>query len=157
MSASFCDCVNQWEQAVGLQVLKDTKYLSLRTRGGLAAELVISFSHWRLCLLCHCRPDKGLIQDNSWNRFWSIKIASSCIFRGHHSLTGTHILILPWESPLSSEGSCLMLYQQFSEVFTPLHLNIFLVQLGVWEIICRGWRRGSLLYYVDNLNLILKM
>ena len=33
MSASFCDCVNQWEQAVGLQVLKDTKYLSLRTRG----------------------------------------------------------------------------------------------------------------------------
>ena len=33
MSASFCDCVNQWEQVVGLQVLKDTKYLSLRTRG----------------------------------------------------------------------------------------------------------------------------
>ena len=33
MSSSFCDCVNQWEQAVGLQVLKDTKYLSLRTRG----------------------------------------------------------------------------------------------------------------------------
>ena len=33
MSSSFCDCVNQWEKAVGLQVLKDTKYLSLRTRG----------------------------------------------------------------------------------------------------------------------------
>ena len=35
MSASFCDCVNQWEQAVWLQVLRDTKYLSLRTRGEL--------------------------------------------------------------------------------------------------------------------------
>ena len=34
MSSSFCDCVNQWEQAVGLQVLEDTKYLSVRTRGG---------------------------------------------------------------------------------------------------------------------------
>ena len=33
MSASFCDCVNQLEPAVGLQVLTDTKYLSLRTRG----------------------------------------------------------------------------------------------------------------------------
>ena len=33
MSSSFCDCVNQWEQAVGLQVLEDTKYLSVRTRG----------------------------------------------------------------------------------------------------------------------------
>ena len=32
MSASFCDCVNQWEQVLGLQVLKDTKHLSLWTR-----------------------------------------------------------------------------------------------------------------------------
>ena len=32
MSASFCDCVNQWEQVLGLQVLKDTKHLSVRTR-----------------------------------------------------------------------------------------------------------------------------
>ena len=38
MSASFCDCVNQWEQAVGLQVLKDTKYLSVQTRGGVETE-----------------------------------------------------------------------------------------------------------------------
>ena len=33
MSSSFCDCVNQWEKAVRLQDLKDTKYLSVRTRG----------------------------------------------------------------------------------------------------------------------------
>ena len=36
MSASFCDCVNQWEQVVGLQVLRDTKYLSVQIRGGAA-------------------------------------------------------------------------------------------------------------------------
>ena len=41
MSASFCDCVNQWEQAVGLQVLRDTKYLSLRTRGDFCLNLDI--------------------------------------------------------------------------------------------------------------------
>ena len=35
MSASFCDCVNQWEQVLGLQVLKDTKHLSVRKRRGL--------------------------------------------------------------------------------------------------------------------------
>ena len=34
MSASFCDCVNQWEQVLGLQVLKDAKHLSVPTRGG---------------------------------------------------------------------------------------------------------------------------
>ena len=34
MSASFCDCVNQWEPLLGLQVLKDTKHLSLWTRRG---------------------------------------------------------------------------------------------------------------------------
>ena len=31
MSASFCGCVNQWEQVLGLQVLEDTKHLSLPT------------------------------------------------------------------------------------------------------------------------------
>ena len=31
MSASFCDCVNQWEKK-RLQMLKDTKYLSVRKR-----------------------------------------------------------------------------------------------------------------------------
>ena len=34
MSASFCDCVNQWEQVLGLQVLKETKHLWVRTRRG---------------------------------------------------------------------------------------------------------------------------
>ena len=41
MSASFCDCVNQWEQVVGLQVLRDTKYLSVQIRGVIFLSIKI--------------------------------------------------------------------------------------------------------------------
>ena len=59
MSASFCDCVNQWEQEVGLQVLKDTKYLSLRTRGDadvhrLRNSRYVNMHHIFCYLASHC-------------------------------------------------------------------------------------------------------
>ena len=65
MSASFCNCVNQWEQAVGLQVLKDTKYLSLRTRGESNLTLHIQSQHIGIkyaCNLCdyHATTKSGL-------------------------------------------------------------------------------------------------
>ena len=48
MSASFCDCVNQWKQVLGLQVLKDTKHLSVRTRRVMDSCLIFQN---RLCRL----------------------------------------------------------------------------------------------------------
>ena len=55
MSASFCDCVNQWEQVLGLQVLKDTKHLSVPTRGG-CSQCIDCFVLVYLCKL-------GVIQE----------------------------------------------------------------------------------------------
>ena len=70
MSASFCDCVNQWEQVLGLQVLKDTNHLSVRTRrvpneiskllgAPLMSEITTIIN--LTCILCEL--DKRLFQE----------------------------------------------------------------------------------------------
>ena len=64
MSSSFCDCVNQWEKVVGLQVLKDTKYLSLRTRGGESASR---------CFQPGEGPSRGLHRDCETSNFSKVR------------------------------------------------------------------------------------
>ena len=64
MSASFCDCVNQWEKAVGLQELKDTKILSVRTRGVI--WMIVHSSMYNVCtILCHRWFNKLSMYTNS--------------------------------------------------------------------------------------------
>ena len=96
MSSSFCDCVNQWEKAVGLQVLKDTKYLSLRTRGGESASR---------CFQPGEGPSRGLHRDCE-NRLWNRWITTQHYMRWYSAPWVVRPLHAPTNTTLKKNWFC---------------------------------------------------
>ena len=149
MSASFCDCVNQWEQEVGLQVLKDTKYLSLRTRGEwdytsyariiVLCDVMCEEDVWKMTLDDRCvEPLLGWCQSEQW------------------TLAQSSSDIDPPPATVCRAGWCVWVWAEFCLIYlTSVSTTPFCKGCGLWCLISCTLHLKESLYCLGKVDGVL--